>query len=279
MSEWLNLNTPFAALTPRATQQPQQQQQNQGPMDYFGGGWVKTEEGVDQPEANDNHPSTSNAVNPYNIPHQQLPTHPPSFNQYSFGHTHQSQPSAPSMQHSVSQPSFQRNSDPGPSSYYAPTYGQYPFNPSSIATSLLLSQHQQNFSAPSAPQHTYNHRPSMDRPGQPISRDSLNIVDRQLTHSPSPLTSRSHTPHQSPKQTGKRRFDSLDSTDDHDHDTDHEQDAPEGVERDGMIWGMQVDAYRALSARERKRVRNRISARTFRAKRKGQYIFSFKSLC
>lgn len=31
---------------------------------------------------------------------------------------------------------------------------------------------------------------------------------------------------------------------------------------------MKVEAYRALSARERKRVRNRISARTFRAKRK-----------
>jgi hypothetical protein len=32
---------------------------------------------------------------------------------------------------------------------------------------------------------------------------------------------------------------------------------------------MKVEDYRALSARERKRVRNRISARTFRAKRKG----------
>lgn len=59
---------------------------------------------------------------------------------------------------------------------------------------------------------------------------------------------------------------------DHDHEHDGEHEVPEGVERDGMIWGMRVDAYRALSARERKRVRNRISARTFRAKRKGQFL-------
>lgn len=54
----------------------------------------------------------------------------------------------------------------------------------------------------------------------------------------------------------------------HDHD--------EGVERDGMIWGMKVDDYRSLSARERKRVRNRISARTFRAKRK-EHLSSLES--
>ncbi|KAJ9112388.1 hypothetical protein QFC19_000809 [Naganishia cerealis] len=44
---------------------------------------------------------------------------------------------------------------------------------------------------------------------------------------------------------------------------------PEGVERNGMMWGMKTEEYKALSARERKRVRNRISARTFRARRKG----------
>ncbi|KAJ9105509.1 hypothetical protein QFC21_001880 [Naganishia friedmannii] len=43
---------------------------------------------------------------------------------------------------------------------------------------------------------------------------------------------------------------------------------PEGVERNGMMWGMKTEEYKALSARERKRVRNRISARTFRARRK-----------
>lgn len=53
------------------------------------------------------------------------------------------------------------------------------------------------------------------------------------------------------------------------HESDHEQDENEGIERDGKIWGMPTEQYRALSARERKRVRNRISARTFRAKRKG----------
>jgi hypothetical protein len=65
----------------------------------------------------------------------------------------------------------------------------------------------------------------------------------------------------------KRRADSIDSDELH---SDHEHEVPEGVERDGMIWGMKVEDYRALSARERKRVRNRISARTFRAKRKGE---------
>jgi hypothetical protein len=44
----------------------------------------------------------------------------------------------------------------------------------------------------------------------------------------------------------------------------------EGVEKNGMMWGMKTEEYKALSARERKRVRNRISARTFRARRKGR---------
>lgn len=47
---------------------------------------------------------------------------------------------------------------------------------------------------------------------------------------------------------------------------------PEGVERNGMMWGMKTEEYKALSARERKRVRNRISARTFRARRKGMHF-------
>ncbi|KAJ9120602.1 hypothetical protein QFC22_002531 [Naganishia vaughanmartiniae] len=47
----------------------------------------------------------------------------------------------------------------------------------------------------------------------------------------------------------------------------------EGVERNGMMWGMKTEEYKALSARERKRVRNRISARTFRARRKGKSCF------
>jgi hypothetical protein len=46
-------------------------------------------------------------------------------------------------------------------------------------------------------------------------------------------------------------------------------DDADGVEKNGMMWGMPTEAYRSLSARERKRVRNRISARTFRARRKG----------
>lgn len=53
-----------------------------------------------------------------------------------------------------------------------------------------------------------------------------------------------------------------------DDDAELECDA-EGIEKNGMMWGMKTEDYKALSARERKRVRNRISARTFRARRKG----------
>jgi len=52
-------------------------------------------------------------------------------------------------------------------------------------------------------------------------------------------------------------------------DLDPDDDEADGVEKNGMMWGMPTAAYRSLSARERKRVRNRISARTFRARRKG----------
>lgn len=108
-----------------------------------------------------------------------------------------------------------------------------------------------------------------------------------MTASPSlmSLDSARTTPHGSPralspkklgKQRAKRRHDSMDSEheaagqeQEQEH-SDMEHEMPEGVERDGMIWGMKVEDYRALSARERKRVRNRISARTFRAKRKGE---------
>lgn len=50
----------------------------------------------------------------------------------------------------------------------------------------------------------------------------------------------------------------------------------EGTERNGMMWGMKTDEYKSLSARERKRVRNRISARTFRARRK-EHLSSLES--
>jgi hypothetical protein len=101
-----------------------------------------------------------------------------------------------------------------------------------------------------------------------ISPLSVEAVD-DLVASPSPMLSSRNSPHQSPSRKGKRRAISIDSNEDqYEHEQDHE--VPEGVERDGMIWGMRVEDYRALSARERKRVRNRISARTFRAKRKGE---------
>lgn len=41
------------------------------------------------------------------------------------------------------------------------------------------------------------------------------------------------------------------------------------VGRNGMIWGMDIELYGSLNASEKKRGRNRVSARAFRAKRKG----------
>jgi hypothetical protein len=55
-------------------------------------------------------------------------------------------------------------------------------------------------------------------------------------------------------------------------------DEADGVEKNGMMWGMPTAEYRSLSARERKRVRNRISARTFRARRKGEHSMAVSSL-
>lgn len=113
-------------------------------------------------------------------------------------------------------------------------------------------------------------------PTQQTSTDSVNLVESDIAHtpSPSPLSSNVASPHESPvlrSRRGIKRAHSAESDYSHSHDEhDHEPEVPEGVERDGMIWGMKVDDYRALSARERKRVRNRISARTFRAKRKGE---------
>lgn len=142
----------------------------------------------------------------------------------------------------------------GPSYYSSFEYG------SGIATSLLMN--------PSASSSSSTISPSVDQ------------IDRRiLVRSPSPIdrpSGSAHiTPQRSPKLGQKRRASSMDSDMYHSHD-EHDHEVPEGVERDGMIWGMKVDEYRALSARERKRVRNRISARTFRAKRK-EHLSSLES--
>jgi len=122
----------------------------------------------------------------------------------------------------------------------------------------------------------YNNSQNLDASGSrpaKISPVSIEAVDDLVA---SPMLSSRNSPHHSPKK-GKRRALSMDSNEDHyENEQDHE--VPEGVERDGMIWGMRVEEYRALSARERKRVRNRISARTFRAKRKGEFLHPRKSM-
>ncbi|XAO22361.1 hypothetical protein I312_101130 [Cryptococcus bacillisporus CA1280] len=158
--------------------------------------------------------------------------------------------------------------------YQQPSFYSFP-NSAGISTSLLTQS---------------TNSPILSLPSQLNSTESVNLIDHSLTRSPSPLSSHIVSPHASPirlptKTRGRKSIASAavkrsrslhsdsefshhshDEHDEHDHEHDHE--VPEGVERDGMIWGMRVEDYRALSARERKRVRNRISARTFRAKRK-----------
>jgi len=161
------------------------------------------------------------------------------------------QPQQPGLQRQQQQPipvpmmSLQHSDNKlgGPSFVYPSCYM---YNPS-LPTSLLMSQ-------PTSASSSANISPSID------------VIDTQIIRSPSPYSAHA-SPQHSPTHGTKRRASSLDSDED-DHDQEHEM--PEGVERDGMIWGMRVEDYRALSARERKRVRNRISARTFRAKRKGE---------
>lgn len=165
-------------------------------------------------------------------------------------------------------------SQPGPSSYYMNFYS------GSIAPSLLAPSTSSNGSG---------------TPSTHIS-PSIDMVDK-IVASPSPLSvggsppSMHHMRMASINMGGRMHtFDSADPYDheggdsrsqhshpsEHDHESPNEHEHDEGVERDGMIWGMKVDEYRALSARERKRVRNRISARTFRAKRK-EHLNSLES--
>ncbi|RSH95829.1 hypothetical protein EHS25_000922 [Saitozyma podzolica] len=105
----------------------------------------------------------------------------------------------------------------------------------------------------------------------------VHAIDSQVVQFPSPIDSASAhvTPHRHPFLGRKGRASSLDSGPEHSHD-EHEPEVPNGVEGDGMIWGMTVVDYRALSARERKLVRNRISARKFRAMRK-EHLLSLES--
>lgn len=48
----------------------------------------------------------------------------------------------------------------------------------------------------------------------------------------------------------------------------------EQEDQDGMMWGMKAEEFRALPPSQRKRIRNKITARAFRAKRKGESMTS-----
>lgn len=254
-SQWLT--SPFGNNGNDQQQQQQQSQQNGGaslgggnapslgvPGDYFGSAWqVKPEPGL----------SSS---------HQQQQQPPSMLNTQSF----QTQP-----------PSYSASQQP--QQQQAP----WSFFGGSIPTSLLTANQSQSVYGDYKP--AADIKPSLDTfPSQASGSrtasakisptESVEVID-EIVASPSPILSSRNSPHHSPKKNGKRRALSIDSNEDHYGDEqDHE--VPEGVERDGMIWGMKVEDYRALSARERKRVRNRISARTFRAKRK-EHLSSLES--
>ncbi|TXT04242.1 hypothetical protein VHUM_04240 [Vanrija humicola] len=137
----------------------------------------------------------------------------------------------------------------GPSNYYLSFYG------GSIAPSLLAP----GGSTSSASSHISS---------------SVDVVDKIIA-SESPIGATTFSRGRTHSVDSDADHEAVDGLSQHSH-SEHEHDHDEGVERDGMIWGMKVDEYRALSARERKRVRNRISARTFRAKRK-EHLSSLES--
>lgn len=255
-SQWLA--SPFTSTTGNANgnageqQQQQQQQQNGGavysgnpgvPGDYFGSAWEQVKS---EPEA-----SSQRASQPPMLSAQSYQTQPPTYSQSQ----QLPQPAQPQQQ-------------------------AFNFFGGSIPTSLLTANQPSAYTYGSGDDkktgfnssldglHGFDHNHasgSRSNSLAKISPNSVEVID-EIVASPSPILSSRNSPHQSPKK-GKRRALSIDSNEDHYAD-EIEHEVPEGVERDGMIWGMKVEDYRALSARERKRVRNRISARTFRAKRK-----------
>lgn len=177
--------------------------------------------------------------------------------------------SAPSIKIGTQQPSQAATiSQHGPSNFYPqPFY----YNIASIANSLLVGQHQAQQEQSHQPRLQASNPNSSPSQSQGVS-PSVGVIDPQIVRALSPIESSSTpvNPHLSHKLGQKRRASSFDSDLEHSHD-EHDPEVPEGVESDGLIWGMNVQDYRALPARERKRVRNRISARTFRSKRKGEH--------
>lgn len=291
MSEWLNLNTPFSGLTPRAlgggqlqTTQPNHQDSQDGqiqasPLDYFGSNWGVTKSTGDMtyPLSTTNNHRASEPLPPQNLNNPFALVPPTRSQTLPLVQPTQPQPQPQPAQQPMSASHADNNHQAGPSNYYAnPSF----YYTNSIPTSLLMngdypSASDSNFLNGILPTSSTIKGTSAGVSAIAAQQAFSDVAapDQIWSHSPSPMTTAQHTPQLSPRRAAKRRCDSLDSDDhseehDHEHEHEHEVEMPEGVERDGMIWGMKVEDYRALSARERKRVRNRISARTFRAKRK-----------
>lgn len=183
---------------------------------------------------------------------------------YPFPAIAQAQPAQPDHQWaSWSAPAAMPSEYPmyiAPDDVMASAYGNVkaePMDAGSISPSLLFTASPATYLMPQMPSASTS---DASLALKPLSRSWSNETPHLSSPSPSPSDS-SHLP--SPPSLP------VSEPEHSDHEHDHEEDN-EGIERDGKIWGMPTEQYRALSARERKRVRNRISARTFRAKRKGK---------
>jgi len=111
--------------------------------------------------------------------------------------------------------------------------------------------------------------PRASSPVSMFSDDALHPISAQTSPHSQPQSLPIHPGMQHANLKRGSASSMMTDADDLDGD-DLDGDEADGVEKNGMMWGMPTAAYRSLSARERKRVRNRISARTFRARRKGE---------
>lgn len=187
---------------------------------------------------------------------------------------------------------------PGMYTMNAPSYHQpytsspfgslpHPSAPPQPSTSIFHHQHPGTRSSTSSSVSSVS--PGMLNSRMPRAASPVSMHDDESIHpmsnAPSPRSMSGQVPSAGPGPSSirhqqhlhlKQRDSTVSSIMD-DDDMDADGDEADGVEKNGMMWGMPTEQYRALSARERKRVRNRISARTFRARRKGGLAFTARS--
>lgn len=204
-------------------------------------------------------------------PHQGSPhMAPPPQAQYYDPHSHGPNPSM----YNMNTQAFQQHP------YSASPFGSLPphsAHPQS-STSIFHQQHPGTRSSTSSSVSSVSPgilNSRMPRAASPVSMHDDESI-HPMSNAPSPRSMSVQVPSAGPGPSSirhqqhlhlKQRDSTTSSMMDED-DMDADGDEADGVEKNGMMWGMPTEQYRALSARERKRVRNRISARTFRARRK-----------